>query len=138
MLIAFGCMMMGWMLTSTLGRNGQDLFETDDMYDPATAGVLEDPTGFGIKPSAKQPGIIGDSEPEDDFGLAAELQQSKEPSVKGALSDLHHAVKDKLYTWNPYYVKPAVTSSEHAAANTTSNVKATKNATSNSPIYWRA
>lgn len=130
MLIAIGCMMMGWMLTSTLGPNEQDLFEADDIDDPASAGVLEDPTGFGIKQPAKQPGIIGDSEPEDDFGLAAELQQSKEPSVKGALSDLHHAVKDKLHTWNPYYVKPAVTLSEHGAVNTTLNVKAAKNATS--------
>lgn len=29
----------------------------------------------------------------------------KKPSVKGALSDLHHAVSDKISAWNPYATK---------------------------------
>lgn len=41
------------------------------------------------------------------------LSEAKEPSVKGALQDLKHAVSDHIQSWNPYHVK---TSGEQGAA----------------------
>lgn len=75
----------------------------------ASGGVLKDPTGFGIRPGPPktQPGIIGEIAPEDDYYAEEEdLNHNKEPSVTGALAELHHAVSDKLQSWNPYFVKP--------------------------------
>jgi hypothetical protein len=39
------------------------------------------------------------------------VSHTKEPSVKGALSDLHHAVSDKLQAWRSYATKTNTTSS---------------------------
>lgn len=91
-----------------LAPGDSDLLVMDSTnLDLASGGVLNDPTGFGVRPGPPktQPGIIGDSAPEDDYDME-DLNHHKEPSVKGALSELHHAVSDKLQSWNPYFVKP--------------------------------
>ncbi|CAK4012245.1 glycosyltransferase family 34 [Lecanosticta acicola] len=129
LLIASGCMMMGWMLTSTLGPSDGDLWEADMAHDTSSGGVSEDITGFGAQPPtpSMQPGILGGSLPEDETGLVVE---DKKPSVTGALSELHDAVKDKLHAWNPYLVKPPHSApSTYAASNGTSEVEASGNAT---------
>lgn len=92
-----------------LGPDDQDLLPMGNSnFDMASGGVLEDPTGFGVRPGPPkmQPGIIGDSAPEDDYGVEEKLSHNKDPSVTGALAELHHAVSGKLQSWNPYFVKP--------------------------------
>ena len=104
-ILAIGCLSLGWLLRSTLGPN-EDSVEQPTV-DTASGGVLTDPSGFGMSPKSKQHGILGSH---DDYektkDLQAELSEPKEPSVKGALSDLKHAVTDHIQSWNPYHVKP--------------------------------
>ncbi|KXT06371.1 hypothetical protein AC578_9094 [Pseudocercospora eumusae] len=121
MLIGVGCILMGWMLTSTLGPMDGDLADLDSAYDMASGGVLNNPEGFGAHPpaSAKQPGILGDVELEEEMEIEEYIEQGKKPSVTGALSELHDAVKDKLQSWNPYFAK----GSHEAAANATTKPK---------------
>lgn len=83
------------------------------LYDTHTPpeGVLNDPSGFGTRPfrpeQKKRPGIIG-SEDEEEMKEKQKVENgSKGPTVKGALADLHHAVSDKIQSWNPYFVKGA-------------------------------
>ncbi|KAF7188349.1 Alpha-1,2-galactosyltransferase [Pseudocercospora fuligena] len=121
MLIGVGCILMGWMLTSTLGPTDSDLADLDSAYDVASGGVLNNPDGFGSHPtaSAKQPGILGDVELEEEIEIEEDIEHGKKPSVTGALSELHDAVKDKLQSWNPYFVK----GSHEAAANASTKAK---------------
>lgn len=113
------------MVTSTLGpADAIDDFE-DKTYDIASAGVLNDPSGFGVHAQQeKRPGIV--DEAMEEAASTHQLGESmKEPSVSGALSDLHHAVKGKLHSWNPYFVKsPHQKGSK--AANTTAKVQGKK------------
>jgi hypothetical protein len=106
-LLASLCMMMGWMLTTTLGPAEDNVASVDvSSYDLASGGVMAAPAGYGGRPDRHQmqPGILGENEPEDEFGRV--MAHGKEPSVTGALTELHHAVKGKLQLWNPYYSKP--------------------------------
>lgn len=116
-----------------LGPGDQDYLDTE-AYSPnmASSGVLEDPTGFGINPSPPkmQPGIIGENAPEDDYGLEEDLNRSNEPSVTGALAELHHAVSDKLQSWNPYFVKPVPSGVTNANKTATSSGEKPGNTTS--------
>jgi hypothetical protein len=107
------CLALGFMVTSALGPR-DDVFEIGShVYDIPPAGVLNDPSGFGIRPEQKKrPGIIGsdiDEEVEEPSNAS-----NKKPTVGGALSDLHHAVSDKVQSWNPYFVKSA--SQDHSSA----------------------
>ena len=98
---------MGWTLTSALGPPEYEDFDVEfpSNYEHATpeSGVLSDPTGFGARPGVpKMPvGVIGDTLPEDDVSFGLEVEGK--PSVSGALSELHSAVKDKLHSWSPYH-----------------------------------
>lgn len=95
-------MTLGWLVTSALSpSSGTDFGMAGDAYDPSSLGILTDPTGFGseARPDQDRPGILYPSEIAANDGE----QGSKEPSVKGALADLHHAVSDKLQSWNPYH-----------------------------------
>lgn len=84
-------------MTSTLGPSDEDP-EYVTVYDAASGGVLGNPSGFGQKEEDApmvdplMAGKIGDDE-------------ERKPSVKGALSDLHHAVSDKISSWKPYASK---------------------------------
>ena len=84
--LALGCILLGWIVTSTLGPSDEDP-EYVTVYDAASGGVLGNPSGFGQKEEDAAmvdplvAGKIGDDE-------------EKKPYVKGALSDLHHAVED--------------------------------------------
>ena len=104
-----------------LGPSDDHVIVADVPYDAASGGVLSDPSGFGAQAEAKleRPGIIGDLPPEDEYEDNGGLG-GKEPSVKGALADLHHAVSGHLQSWNPYHPKPKPAST---AANTTSKGK---------------
>jgi hypothetical protein len=88
------------MVTLTLGPSDKSP-EYLTVYDAAAGGVLDSPSGFG-QPE-EEDGMIGSSMYE---GLS-----EKQPSVKGALSDLHHAVSDKLQAWRSYATKTDKTSS---------------------------
>lgn len=128
LLVAFGCILMGWVLTSTLAPTEYDDFLVDDPsgYDDATSPgsvVLGDPTGFGARPGVpKMPaGVIGDFLPGEDVGLAVE--EDKLPSVTGALAELHSAVKDKLHSWNPYHKPLGRLRKGSTAANKTLPIK---------------
>lgn len=97
---------MGWTLTSTLGPSEYDfVVDNPTDYDSTVpgSGVLSDSTGFGTRPGVpKMPvGVIGDALPEDDVNFGVEVEGK--PSVSGALTELHNAVKDKLHSWNPYH-----------------------------------
>lgn len=86
------------MVTAALGPNDVDTLEFDgESYDAASGGVLTDPSGFGLPPDDEREGAIGTDSPGND-------PIAKEPTVSGALSELHHAVSDKLQSWNPYRV----------------------------------
>jgi hypothetical protein len=106
------CLALGFMVTSALGPR-DDVFEIGSHVYDIPAGVLNDPSGFGIRPEQKKrPGIIGsdiDEEVEEPSNAS-----NKKPTVGGALSDLHHAVSDKVQSWNPYFVKSA--SQDHSSA----------------------
>lgn len=104
------------MVTSTLGP-GDENPEYVSVYDAASGGVLGNPSGFGQK--------------EEDAAMVDSLMSEqmggdgvKTPSVKGALSDLHHAVSDKIQSWNPYASKTEKaglhnsTTNQHDAVNT--------------------
>jgi hypothetical protein len=85
------------MVTSTLGPS-DDSPEYVTVYDAASGGVLGNPSGFGQK---EEDAAMVDSLMSEQIGEDGE----KKPSVKGALSDLHHAVTDKIQSWNPYASK---------------------------------
>jgi hypothetical protein len=96
-LLAVGCIVLGWMVTSTLGPS-DDSPEYVTVYDAASGGVLGNPSGFGQK---EEDAAMVDSLMSEQIGEDGE----KKPSVKGALSDLHHAVTDKIQSWNLYASK---------------------------------
>lgn len=95
--LALGCIVLGWMVTSTLGPSDESQ-EYATVYDAASGGVLGNPSGFGQK---EEDAVMMDSLMSEQIGEDGE----KKPSVKGALSDLHHAVSDKIQSWNPYASK---------------------------------
>ena len=115
------CLALGFMVTSALGPRN-DAFEIDSHdYGIPPAGVLHDPSGFGTRPEQKKrPGIIG-SELDDEVEGPGN-GSNKKPTVGGALADLHHAVSDKIQSWNPYFVKPAPQDGTGAANGTTKQV----------------
>lgn len=86
--LALGCILLGWIVTSTLGPTDDDP-EYVAVYDAASGGVLGNPSGFGQKEedAAMVESLISEQMGEDG---------ERKPSVKGALSDLHHAVSDKI------------------------------------------
>jgi hypothetical protein len=88
------------MVTLTLGPSDKRP-EYLTVYDAAAGGVLDSPSGSG-QPE-EEDGMIGSS--------MYEGPSEKQPSVKGALSDLHHAVSDKLQAWRSYATKTDKTSS---------------------------
>jgi hypothetical protein len=85
------------MVTSTLGPS-DDSPEYVTVYDAASGGVLGNPSGFGQK---DEDAAMVDSLMAEQIGEDGE----RKPSVKGALFDLHHAVSDKIQSWNPYVSK---------------------------------
>ncbi|GAB7364758.1 hypothetical protein MBLNU230_g5556t1 [Neophaeotheca triangularis] len=117
------CVVLGWFVTSSLRPPVDDVWsevdgrQSGDVYDVASAGILGEPSGFGKEAEAygagkvrKPDGIIDEEEEERSLnGDDEEEMDDDEPSVKGALADLHHAVSDKLHSWNPYFTgnKPA-------------------------------
>jgi hypothetical protein len=103
---------LGWIVTSTLGPSDESP-EYLTVYDAAAGGVLGNPSGFG-EPDDEEGEMIGSSMYGESSG------QAKQPSVKGALSDLHHAVSDKLQSWKDYATKTNKTSP--AASGTSSRV----------------
>jgi hypothetical protein len=104
------------MVTSTLGPSDDDP-EHITVYDAASGGVLGNPYGFGQK---EEDAAMVESLIPEQIGEDGE----RKPSVKGALSDLHHAVSDKIQSWNPYASKTEKagsangTKSQHDAVNT--------------------
>ena len=114
--LALGCILLGWIVTSTLGPSDDDP-EYVTVYDAASGGVLGNPSGFGQK---EEDAAMVESLIPEEMGEDGE----KRPSVKGALSDLHHAVSDKIQSWNPYASKTEKagsangTKSQHDAVNT--------------------
>lgn len=107
--VATICIIMGWMLTTALGPAAHDVTAADMLsYDVASSAISNSPASYGELRSRPQmqPGILGEDAPEDELGLPPGSTNAKEPSVTGALAELHHAVKGKLQTWSPYYIKP--------------------------------
>ncbi|KAM0721632.1 hypothetical protein Q7P37_002557 [Cladosporium fusiforme] len=100
-LLALSCIILGWMVTSALGPSMESA-EQVTVYDAASGGVLGNPSGFGQK---EEDGELVEAAP---MGL---VDGDRKPSVNGALSDLHHAVSDKIQAWNPYATKTYKTAS---------------------------
>lgn len=99
-LIAAACILLGWMMTSSLSLREEIVEMESSPYDIASAGVLSNPSGFGTTVDSE--GVKGDNEGWEDLG------EEKTPSVSGALSELHHAVSDKLKAWAPYRPAPGL------------------------------
>lgn len=93
------------MFTSILAQT-DDYLEVDDIgYETPSAGVLEEPSGFGLHAmTGDRPGII-DSDVVEDGVETADTDRTDGPSVSGALSELHDAVSHKIQSWNPYFSK---------------------------------
>ncbi|KAM3415052.1 hypothetical protein BST61_g10187 [Cercospora zeina] len=117
LMIGVGCVMMGWIVTSSLDSSNSDTF--DQTYHASPGSVLDDASEFGMglnKPELPA-GVIGDSLPEDlPEDLSFDLEKS--PSIGGALAELHSAVKDKLHSLNPYH-RPQLAHAIGKAANAT-------------------
>jgi hypothetical protein len=118
---------MGWLFTSILGPT-EDVFVAEQHvpFDTSSAGVLSEPSGFGLhKTKEKRPGIIGTDDGTDDAKDEGENgKEIKEPSVSGALAELHDAVSHKIQSWNPYFAKGS--KAKGAVTNNTSIVKGAK------------
>ena len=104
---ALACLFLGSMFTWTMGPAEHDAEGVDgDAYDPASGGVLHDPSGFGLaEDDTQMPGVIANAgyDSADFAELEEQSADGRPPSVTGALSELHHAVSDKLQSWNPYH-----------------------------------
>ncbi|GIZ49638.1 hypothetical protein CKM354_001266700 [Cercospora kikuchii] len=105
LMVGVGCVMMGWMVTSSLDSSNNDNFaDIDQTYHASPGSVLDDPSGFGtgLNKLELPAGVIGNSLPEDQpEDLTLDLEKS--PTIGGALAELHSAVKDKLHSLNPYH-----------------------------------
>ncbi|KAK5107467.1 hypothetical protein LTR62_001265 [Meristemomyces frigidus] len=96
-----GVLVLGWWATIYLGP-GDEYITT--AYDSTSGEVLREPSNYGLaEDKATTTGILGY---DDDVPMSASNDNYRKPSVKGALSDLHHAVSDKLQGWSPYKAKP--------------------------------
>lgn len=98
------------MVTSTLGPSDQSSPEYVTVYDAASGGVLDNPSGFGQK--EEDAAMVESASMYEEVGGDGE----RKPSVKGALSDLHHAVSDKIKAWNPYATKTDKTKAANGTA----------------------
>jgi hypothetical protein len=105
--IAMAFIFLGYLVTWTLAPVEEDILDLDatDSYDPASGGVLTDPTGFGSK-LAESTEEVADGQTESTGDDSVE--DEKEASVSAALSDLRQAVTDKLQSWNPYKPRPQI------------------------------
>ncbi|KAI7497856.1 glycosyltransferase family 34 protein [Hortaea werneckii] len=105
--VILGCIALGWLATSTLTSSGDDTLDIE-AYDTASSGVLTDPSGYGTTAGQhSDDGILGDGEDDHE---KAEQEDDGKPSVGGALTDLHHAVSDKIQSWSPYHHKQGAAS----------------------------
>lgn len=103
-LIASTCLFLGWLISSSLAP-GEDESGWRTAHEIGSAGVLGDPSGYGLHyEDKKRPGIIG-NEPDSELKQTRKKKPNK-PSVSGALKDLHHAVTDKIQSWKPYSARP--------------------------------
>ncbi|KAK5129689.1 hypothetical protein LTR08_002958 [Meristemomyces frigidus] len=121
---------------SRLRRAGLPSAGLDEAYDAASGGVLSDPSGYGADADAqrKAAGIIGSGESKDGWrdDEGDDAQNKKKPCVSGALSELHHAVTDKLQSWNPYHPGPSSKPLGGSKANNTTAGKGKKKPTDTS------
>ena len=94
---------MGWLVTSALGPNPNlDDFDAHSHVTTST-GRPGDISRFGVlEEPGTRPGILDDFEANDGKPLK---HHQGEPSVSGALADLHNAVTSKIKSWNPYFAK---------------------------------
>jgi hypothetical protein len=107
--LALGCVVLGWLVTSTLGPRVESP-EYVTVYNAASGGILGNPSGVGQKEkdAAMVESLISEQMVDDG---------ERKPSVKGALSNFHHAMSEKISSWNPYASK---TEKVGSATNTTS------------------
>lgn len=89
-LVAGICIFMGYLLTSNFGDPAMSAVDSGVLYDSSSdtyADVLDGPPGYTAdrSPAAQR------------HGLAPHTSGGS--SIKGALSDLHHAVTDKFSSW---------------------------------------
>nr|OQO24019.1 hypothetical protein B0A51_09237 [Rachicladosporium sp. CCFEE 5018] len=110
--LAAGCILLGWLVTPSLGPT-EDISQlrAGAIYDPASGGVMSEPNAYG------QPDLVEEGSEED--------EEADGPSVKDALSDLHHAVTDKLQYWNPYASKTDKPGTNRTLASKTGSKAAT-------------
>lgn len=115
--IATGFIVLGWLTTSTLGPVDEFALEGPEFeHDVSSAGVLTDPSGFGLDvddvPSSgdqvnSRPLGHPSNEEMDEFEAEIDdIVRNKykdKPTVNGALADLHSAVTDKLQEWRPHF-----------------------------------
>lgn len=88
-----------------LGPNDNIVEIEEISYETSSAGVLDEPSGFGLHATTEErPGIIG-SDVDEDGIETDDAGKTDEPSVSGALSELHDAVSHKIQSWNPYFTK---------------------------------
>lgn len=113
------CVGFGWWSTRSLTPGGEGRVELEGGRGEVE-GMYE-----GVLKEGRVEGILVDEEEDGDVG--EEVEVGDKPSVKGALADLHHAVSDKLHSWNPYLNPPlpvpahGVNRTKIAAANDTAS-----------------
>lgn len=110
--IAMGCITLGWLMTSALGPSDAAIPEVDlSRHGLASAGVLNDPSGFGAANIEGPNGAVaaGHNTTSGASGAGGDSGgvTGGSPTIKGALGDLHKAVSDKIQNWGGYGIKPA-------------------------------
>ena len=99
-LIALVCIVLGFVVTTSFGPAAGD---SGDEIDPMLGGygvdVLDGPGTYGKEIGGVKGGGGGHESQQNEAGEA--LGAYREPSIKGALSDLSHAVSGKLKSWKP-------------------------------------
>jgi hypothetical protein len=108
--LALGCIVLGWLVILTFGPSIESP-EYDTVHDVASGGVLGGPPEFGQKDEsvAMVESLIPKETGKD---------EERKASIKGTLSDFHHAIGDKISSWNIYTSKSEKVGS---AANTASH-----------------
>lgn len=116
--IGLACMVLGYLMTVSFGPADDlpDLADGINEYETVSPGILEGPSMYGSAGGAsydqrpKKPKAGLDEGPKLDemegSGQDGDDRVLEQPSISGALNDLHHAVSDKIESWRPWASRP--------------------------------
>ncbi|KAK4983370.1 hypothetical protein LTR50_007270 [Elasticomyces elasticus] len=105
-LVAMTCMMLAYMMTTSF-RPGESSPPDVDAHAHEAVGVLRVPPTVGATADwSSSDAKVEKAAQMASSGGSTDRNQTG-PSISGALSDLHHAVTDKLSSWKPWSSRPS-------------------------------